>query len=666
MIDPNDFQMETRHFQVLIQNLADLVTVHDSSGVIRYATPSSAKLLGYPHEELIGKNAFELIHPDDMGMAQAAFEQVVGGSNAGSPTEYRVRRSDGSWLYIETVGTNFMEDTGIRGIVLTSRDITERKMHEQERQAIVTASGALRNASTRAEMMPIILDQVIQLLSIDGAAIFMRNADTGDVIVELGRGRSEGLTGLHLPASDEILTHVIVGGQPFYSEDLHSEFQSVQSALLAAIENGRIASACLPLKSHEHTIGALWVQKSREGQQGQAAIDEGQLQVLATIADMAANAIHRATLAEQTELRLHRLTVLQTIDLAISSSMDLQVTLKLLLGQIASRLHIDAAQVLVMDRKDGAFKCEASRGFMTAFMKRSELQLGQELARQALMARRTIHVAEIAKMALAPDTQKILETEGFVTYYGVPLIATGRTVGVLELFQRRPLPKDTEWVNYLDGLAAHVAFAIEKVSLIQSLQLSNSNLIKAYEGVIAGWSRALALRGHETEAHTRRVTEQAVWLAQLTGVQADALLPLRRGATLHDIGEIALPDAVLAKPEPLSEDEWDLVRQHPLHAHELIWPIECLRSALDIPYCHHEKWDGSGYPQGLRQEEIPVPAQLFSILDVFDALTSDRPYRAAWPRAKALEYIQEQSGKAFSPRFVAAFLNNIEALPLAG
>ena len=187
-------------------------------------------------------------------------------------------------------------------------------------------------------------------------------------------------------------------------------------------------------------------------------------------------------------------------------------------------------------------------------------------------------------------------------------------------------------------------------------------LLSAYDATIEGWSRAMDLRDKETEGHTQRVTTLAEKLARLADMSEDDLINIRRGSLLHDIGKMGVPDSILLKPDKLTDEEWIIMRKHPEYAYNLIQPIEYLRPALDIPYCHHEKWDGSGYPRGLKGDEIPLSARIFAIIDVWDAVTSDRPYRLAWDKQKALEYIREQNGKHFDPHVVELFHQMMDGL----
>ncbi|MBL8088687.1 MAG: PAS domain S-box protein [Anaerolineales bacterium] len=194
----------------------------------------------------------------------------------------------------------------------------------------------------------------------------------------------------------------------------------------------------------------------------------------------------------------------------------------------------------------------------------------------------------------------------------------------------------------------------------EALQLAHSNLQEAYEKTIEGWVRALDLRDRETEGHTQRVTELTLRVAAKLGFTDEEMVHIKRGALLHDMGKMAIPDEILQKPGPLDEGEWIKMRQHPVYAFEMLSHISYLHPALEIPFFHHERWDGSGYPRGLKGEEIPLAARMFAIVDVWDALSSDRPYRKKLPRNEVIAYLREKSGTLFEPRLVDIFLEMIE------
>lgn len=190
---------------------------------------------------------------------------------------------------------------------------------------------------------------------------------------------------------------------------------------------------------------------------------------------------------------------------------------------------------------------------------------------------------------------------------------------------------------------------------VRDVESATDHLRAAYDETLAGWATALDIRDHSTAEHTTRVTELTVALAERFGFDGDDLENVRRGATLHDIGKMAVPDSVLTKPGPLDDDEWALMRRHPELAVEMLRSIDYLTPALTIPWCHHEKWDGSGYPRGLAGEQIPLEARLFAVVDVYDALTSDRPYREAMTHEAAMRIIDEGTGSHFDPAAVAEF-----------
>ena len=261
----------------------------------------------------------------------------------------------------------------------------------------------------------------------------------------------------------------------------------------------------------------------------------------------------------------------------------------------------------------------------------SALDRSTSVAGRVAKERRSISILDLASEPASAPFREFLEREKFASYIGVPLIAKGNLMGVLEAFHRSPIRATSEWVEFLETLATQAALAIDNGGLFTELQQSNLSLALSYDATIEGWSRALDLRGGETEGHAHRVTEMTVGLARLMQVSEEQIVHIRRGALLHDIGKAAVPDSILHKPAALTEDEWKVMRRHPQVAYDLLSAVRYLEPALDIPFCHHEKWDGSGYPRGLAGERIPLAARIFAVADVYDSMTSHRSYRAAWP-----------------------------------
>jgi len=362
-------------------------------------------------------------------------------------------------------------------------------------------------------------------------------------------------------------------------------------------------------------------------------------------------------LSTQMEHRLRRITAVHEIDLAITASVDLTLTLSVFLEQVISHLYVDAAAVRLYAEPTLTLHHAAARGMTPNSQHHNlDIRLGEDYAGKAALDRRAVYIADLREVRSNSRVAAGLEEEGFITYYAMPLLAKGQLQGVLELFHRSVLEVDDEWRDFLETLATQAAIAIDSVTLFNDLQRSNFDLMMAYDTTLEGWSHALDLRDRETEGHSRRVTEGAVLLAQAMSVPQSQMIHVRRGALLHDIGKMGVPDGILLKPGALTDEEWAIMKMHPQYAYDLLAQINFLRPALDIPFCHHEKWDGSGYPRGIARDQIPLAARIFAIVDVYDALTSNRPYRAAWTRQRAIEYIEQQSGTHFDPRVVAAFL----------
>jgi PAS domain S-box-containing protein len=365
---------------------------------------------------------------------------------------------------------------------------------------------------------------------------------------------------------------------------------------------------------------------------------------------------------KQSELRIERqvehLTALSVIDRIISSNFDLQVSLSQIIIQVIKELNVDAATILLLNPTSLMLEHAADYGFKANNVKKTLIRLGESFAGMIALNRQNIQIPDLRT---DPENklfaQLLLAGEDFTSYYGVPLIVKGQVKGVLEVFNREPLQPDDEWIDFLNSLSRQIAIAIENASLFEGLQQSNLELQLAYDATIEGWSRALDLRDKETEGHSLRVTDMALKLAGYFNLNEVEIQNVRRGSLLHDIGKMGIPDQILLKPGPLTDEEWIVMKKHPIFAYDLLSPIAFLRQALDIPYSHHEKWDGTGYPQGLKGTHIPLAARIFSVVDVWDALNSDRPYRLAWRIEQIIEHIKGLSGIQFDPRVVDLFLS---------
>lgn len=544
---------------------------------------------------------------------------------------------------------------------ITRRQQVETKLRQQtaRAEALVNTANRLNANLDLAEVLNVICEEIAQTIVGVGVAVYMLDQTEETLHVAAQRG---------LPPSFNLRQAVVPTNafDWFASVDRPVVFPDVQAVSAMPWANQirefdirGVAAACL---LHQDTrFGYLLVFSL-----GQARhFDADELAFLEVLNHQASQAIHNASLFQRIERHLKNIESLRQIDLTIANSYDVHLALDVLVNEVTTQLGVDAAAVFLYQSTSKTLEYAVGRGFRTFEMKDRVLSLGESLAGRIAQERQPLHIPDLSVLEQDFPHAGLFRSEGFVTYFGAPLVAKGKIIGVLEVFHRDVLHPDLDWLNFLDTLAGQAAIAIDSIQSFEQMQISSVNLVLAYNATIEGWARAMDLRDEETEGHTRRVTRLTLQLAQKMGVSEEEQLHMWRGSLLHDMGKLGIPDRILHKPDKLTEDEWVIMRQHPEYAYEMLKSIEYLRPALDIPYCHHEKWDGSGYPRGLKGVEIPLAARIFSVVDVWDALTSDRPYRGAWSNRQALAYIREQSGVHFDPVVVSAFLAIMHTSPLS-
>ena len=500
-------------------------------------------------------------------------------------------------------------------------------------------------------------EQVKELFSLD--AFLIARSESIDESIEIAFAMEEDkplleLVGQKFPKDDSgLLGWMIQNKKSFLSSDVTVDPLPVESP-----QSGKPTRAWLgvPFIVKGYAIGGISVQSFEAN-----VFNENHLRLLESMAAQVAIALDNARLLEQAQEQLSRLAALHDIDLVINSSLDLRVTLNILLDQVVDKLAIDAASVLLFNPRTQMLEYAAGRGFRTHSIEHYSLRMGEGISGQAAMERHLIQALNLDELDDSLTYANIMHEEGFFSYFSVPLIAKGQVKGVLDIFNRKLLNPDQGWFNFLETLGGQAAIAIDNTTLLEDLHRTNVELTLAYDTTLEGWSKALDLRDEETEGHTQRVTELTILIAQQMNIPEEDIIHIRRGALLHDIGKMGIPDRILLKPGPLDEEEWKVMKNHSSLAYNLLYPITYLRPALDVPLYHHEKYDGSGYPNGLKGEQIPLAARIFAIVDVWDALTSDRPYRPAWRAKKALNHIKDQAGTHFDPRIVEIFLNLIKS-----
>jgi response regulator RpfG family c-di-GMP phosphodiesterase len=561
------------------------------------------------------------------------------------------------------MGTGFLLIFGVLSLLVrnASRDLAQSSA---ENQALLAAEQAQRERAEILERVSRALSENLDLRSVLGLicresvelfkthAAFLWLLEGGELVGFAAHGPgADQFIGMRFPIYDPQLLAARVARER-KSILVHDARHSAM-AHPAITEQFRIQSMVgIALIKGKRLLGALMIVDSENPRR----FSEEDIKTATVFGSHAALAIDNAQLFAQSSLHLANERALREIDSAITSGPDLTLTLSVVLYQTRTQLNVDAATILLLDQDTQMLECFSQQGFETDLIARNHIQLGAGRAGNAALERRVFGRAEIESPNQIPDRLELITRENFCAYFIAPLVTMDKLLGALEIYHRSPLKINVDWLKFLEALAGQAAIAVQNATMFTDLQRSNEELALAYEAAIEGWARALELRDKETEGHTRRVTDTTIKLAQAMGITDPALRHMYRGALLHDIGKMGIPDSILRKPEALTPEELDIMQQHPAYAYELLKGISYLREDLDIPYCHHEKWDGTGYPRGLKGEEIPLSARIFAVADVYDALTSDRPYRKGWGHERTLEYIQLESGSHFDPEVVEAFL----------
>lgn len=544
-------------------------------------------------------------------------------------------------------GWGFVILTSILLFSVLMREFTIRQQREREVKAIARLSTATRFSMSRDELLPEILDEIINFTQADTAAVVLYDSEQGDFEVALSKGEHPYATGTRIPR-DNISGKVLDSEEPYLNNQADKDPNVYQPERFLGM-NGL---AVVPLVVQQNKLGVLMASKA-------SIFDPANFKLLVAVADIAASAIHRLTLFDQTVLRVQQLSTLRSIDLAITNNLDLTSILNILVDEVLHLHGISAAAVLMPIHQDGLLHFRAGKGFSTDTIHKAVLSAVDYEVSHQFPSRYTLTISDLKETPSSPRHNLSL-AEGFTVYHAIPLVSKNQINGILEVYQKDAQPLSHDVMDFLESLATQAAIAIDVATLIEDLQSSNQELIAAYDSTIEGWSRALDLRDKETEGHTQRVTEMALHLARAVGMTEEELVHVYRGSLMHDIGKMGIPDSILLKPAPLTPEEIELMKMHPIYAYHLLKPIRFLHPALDIPYCHHERWDGSGYPRGLKGTQIPLAARIFAVVDVWDALVSDRPYSPRWQKEDALRYIKDYAGVYFDAEIVDIFIKMME------
>ena len=355
------------------------------------------------------------------------------------------------------------------------------------------------------------------------------------------------------------------------------------------------------------------------------------------------------------KVRQSQLGALMGVGRAINSSLGLNRVLEEVMDTLIELMRAERG-FLMLRESNGELVVRIARGLAHINLEEDSFKVSRTIVRKVTESGEPILTTN-AQADPRFQAQMSIAALQLRSILCAPLKIKNELIGVIyvENRARSGMFQESD-LGMITAFADQAAVAIDNAQLFENLQASNQELQEAYQATLEGWVQALDMRDKETEGHTQRVTILTERLARAMGVDGVELINIIRGALLHDIGKMAIPDGILLKPGKLTDEERTLVQKHPQYAYDMLKRIDFLLPAIDIPYCHHEKWDGTGYPRGLKGAEIPFAARIFPVIDVWDALISDRPYRKGLPHDEVKEHFKADSGKHFDPRMVEAFL----------
>lgn len=616
-------QASEKRFRAMAELLPDMILELDVHRHVRFANRTVSRLIGYTAKDFeAGMNLDQLVCEEDMPVLEDALVDLAGGKTSRLLTLHFVRRTRQTFPVELSISAIREEGSPLSGFRCVARDITERIKSEE----------ALRRS--------------FQLFTAGPVVVFRVNIAEQRQVEYVSPNVSQ----------FGYLPDDFIKAPEFFEEIIHPhDLPRIQNEADAQLNAGADHYA------QEYRLRAAdgsyrWVYAftsvTRNGG-GRASYLDWYIMEIS----------ERKKNEERIQIQLRRLGALQTIGAFIENNADLRFTVQTIIVQLIEILKVDAAALLRYDKAGDQLVYLVHDGFHIEDTTKYRFSTGESYAGMAALSRKPVPVTAAPDIMAAEFKFPSMAREKFTAYYGLPLLAKGELQGVLEIFSRNRLGDDPEWLDFLDTLAGQAAIAIHNAELLDNLHRSRDQIEKAYEDTIMALAKTIDLHDAETQEHSQRLRDLTEQLALRAGLDAESIKYARIGALIHDIGKIGIPAALLRKKEELSPEERDWIQQHPLLADRILGSVDYLRPAMDIPLCHHEKYDGSGYPRKLRGEQIPLSARIFAIADVWDALTHERPYRSGkdriWTKERAVNYLRMQKGKYFDPVLVDLFLGMV-------
>ncbi|MFQ6014981.1 MAG: GAF domain-containing protein, partial [Anaerolineae bacterium] len=649
------------YLQTLIASSPDAIVTTDTRGCITFFSSGATTMFGYPPEEVVGQPAADYFaggveEARRVAKRLAREEQVMS-------YETIILARDGRRVEV-SLSIGLLRGPGAQPIggVAVLKDISEQKRLREESEqrlveltALFEVSSALRGAATVDQMLPIILDKTLDVVGAQTGLLALLEAGP-EVVVGAARGPEVARPGARFPL--EMLPAVC----PVHTAMVCTESHDCP---LFGPARGQI---CFPLQTGEAVVGLMAVEPRTA-----EALGPNETRLLTAIADMAGNAIHRASLFEQLQARVRELTTVYEVGKAVTAILHIKDVLGLVAEVAPRALHAEGCYLFLWEERQERLVLRAVEGYPPELVGEMRYRLGEGLAGRVFLEGKMANVPDLAadpRWKREPEYEAALPSGLANNALVVPLVVGTKTLGVLGV------------VNKIGALAPSTEFTVSEVELLRAgFTESDESLLTALAGQVAvalenarlygdvrdlsvatirSLATAIDARDPYTKGHSDQVARLSVLLAWELGWQGADLEMLEFAALLHDVGKIGIPDAVLKKTEPLTLEEWNNIHLHPYHSAQMVKPVEPLQRIIPWIYHHQERWDGTGYPDGLKGEKIPLASRIIAVADAFNAMTTDRPYRKAKTREEAIEELRHGAGSQFDPRVVEVFVRLLE------
>lgn len=480
-------------------------------------------------------------------------------------------------------------------------------------------------------------------ISPDAVLIFSYSPDRESLSIAASDGVSEGEANLSVPLEYGVVGQVVRERESVLLHDTDRERGYRQ-----LLESQRIRSAIYaPMKWRDEVYGVAFA-----GSQTKDGFNENDLNLLSALAVQAALAIHNSRLYSDLEDRIGELHAIFEIDKAITSAIDLETVLQQIVQMSIGLLDAKISSIMLVDEESQELIIAAAHGLSESYIQKGPVKVGESIAGKVIQEGRPIAVDDIREDPRHAYAEQA-RMEGLYSLLSVPLNLKDRVIGVLNIYTDEPHSFNPHEVNLFTSLASQAAIAIENARLFESLE-------EIYIEVITAMASAIDARDAYTHGHSHRVTEYAVAIGEEMGLSPAEVDIIRNASILHDVGKIGIKEDILKKPGRLTEEERREMEYHPFIGTKILQSVKLLEPVMPLVYHHHERFDGTGYPDGLRGEEIPLGARIISVADAFESMTSDRPYRKALPLEEAISELRYGSGRQFDPRIVEVFMGMAE------